>query len=535
MKKIISLTKALYKNSKNDSGKLKIKSKIFLYVLLAIYLLFVFSSFWGMFITPLSEFGQAQKFIPLIIYIGFVFLIGTSVSYVANVLYFSNDIENILAFPFKPKEIFSAKLITIYLYEFFIATMLLAPGFVAYGYLLNEGVIFYIYSFFIVSLLPVIPIVCIAGVYTVIMQFMKFAKFKNLFKVLTTIVLLVMVMGFQLNMNLNTTDNGEYSGEYILKMCDEYTNKLPYVFKVAVNGFEIENIFSSVISLIWFIILNVIVVFVIIELCNNFYIKGIRYNLNGVESKKNMIKGDFYKHTNKYFSIFKKEIKVLFRNTTFFIQCVLPAFLIPVITIVMSVNSSGEMDVVIGSESDIIKFISGITVIQFFLMMNCASVTGISRDGIDEVNYLKSQPLDFCRVISAKVIPGILLGVINIAISIIFITRNFEFDIYSLVSMFIIGFLINIIQNYLQIMIDLKHPKLYWESEMSVVKQNINIFYSMLISFVMLIILSIVGGVFAEYNIGRIEIFVIILLLSLYAFIKYYLKKNAGILYKNLK
>ena len=42
MKKIISLTKALYKNSKNDSGKLKIKSKIFLYVLLAIYLLFVF-------------------------------------------------------------------------------------------------------------------------------------------------------------------------------------------------------------------------------------------------------------------------------------------------------------------------------------------------------------------------------------------------------------------------------------------------------------------------------------------------------------
>ena len=93
--------------------------------------------------------------------------------------------------------------------------------------------------------------------------------------------------------------------------------------------------------------------------------------------------------------------------------------------------------------------------------------------------------------------------------------------------------LFNIIQNYLQVIIDLKHPKLYWEAEMAVVKQNINIFYAVLVGIGFIIIFSILSGVFANYEVKYFEVAVIALLLILYCGIKFYINKNAKRLYEN--
>ena len=45
----------------------------------------------------------------------------------------------------------------------------------------------------------------------------------------------------------------------------------------------------------------------------------------------------------------------------------------------------------------------------------------------------------------------------------------------------ILGSLINIFNNFLLIIIDLKNPKIDWMAEYAVVKQNLNMFYQMII------------------------------------------------------
>ena len=527
MKKIISLAKAFYKNNKNDSEKIKKQTKITLYLILGIYILFVFVNFWGLFITPLKEIGKPEMSISLMITLVSVFMFVTSITYVANVLYFSNDIENILPFPFKPKEIFAAKLFTVYIYELLISAMFLLPGFISYGYQMNEGIVFYIYAFIISLLLPIIPILVVTVVCTILMQFFKFVKYKNFFRIVTTVLLLFVIVVFEMNLNSNMEANGEYSSEYILNMVDVFNDKVPYYLEIAVNSMGNIGNFSGFISLLWFAIMNIAAVFVVILSCNKLYLKGVYYNLNGGSSKKIFKKNISYKSGSIYTALINKDIKNLFRNVTFFIQCVLPIFLMPVIILVM-LMSSGEVSFIeIIDIPNTMMIVIGLSIIQIFMIMNYISVTAISRDGREEATFIKTLPINYEKLISAKAASGTLLGIIGVILAIVFSHNILQLEIYEIVVLLVIGVLLNVVQSYMGVLIDLLHPKYNCESELAIVKQNMNIFYAILIEFGMIIITFVFGSILMNFNVIYFVLAYLVFYLIVYVILKVFVKKNA--------
>lgn len=534
MKKIISLAKVFYKNNKNDSGKMKSQTKLFLFLALAVYILVIFSNFWGLFISPLKEVGKPEMSISLMITIVSVFMFVTSITYVVNVLYFSNDIENILPFPFKPKEIFAAKLITVYMYELLISMMFLLPGFISYGYQMNENITFYVYSLIASVLLPIIPILVITVICTILMQFFKFVKYKNFFKIFATVLLLFIIVIFEMNLNSNMNSNGEYSSEYILNMVESFNSKMPYYLEIAANAIENRGEFSGVISILWFIIINVVAIFAVVLGFDKLYLKGIYYNMNDESSRRVLKKKMDYKIGSTYKALIDKDIKNLFRNTTFFIQCVLPIFLMPIIILLMTTTSEeGPIDEITGITGTM-KIMIGIIVIQFFMIMNHISVTAFSRDGKVEAPYMKSLPISFEKQINAKAMTSVLFGIIGVVIAIIFSYKTLQLSILEIVTLFGIGVLLNFVQSYLFILIDLLHPKLHCESEIAIVKQNINIFYAILIGIVMIIITSILGSVFINFDAVYFVISYSIFYLIIYGILKMFVKKNADKLYMKI-
>lgn len=531
MKKIISLTKAFYKNNKNDSGKMKAKTKVILYTLLGVYILFVFFNFWGMFISPLKEMGRTEVSISLMVTLISAFLFITSITYVANILYFSNDIENILPFPFKPKDIFTSKIFTIYIFEIIISVMFLLPGFISYGFYMNEGAIFYIYSSIVLLLLPIIPILIITVVYTIIMQFFKCAKYKNFFKVITTIFLLLIIIIFQVKLNSNMMDNGEYDSNYILSMCEEVNAKMPHYLKVAVNAIQNKDNFYGTISILSFIIINIISTIVVVYAFNKLYLRGVYFNLSG-ESSKILSKRKFnYVSRSIYNALIRKDMKCLFRNATFFIQCVLPIFFMPVAVLIIALTSNDELYNEVMFESENMKIVFGIVIIQFFMIVNYISVSAISRDGKDEATYMKTLPIKFEKQISAKTVAGILIGVLGLIVAVVFLYNIFHLNIFEVVTLLVIGILLNVVQSYLYVLIDLFHPKINWESEVAVVKQNMNIFYAILIGIGMMSVTIAFGNIFINYNIIYFIVSYIIFYLIIYGILKLYVKKNADKLY----
>ena len=272
MNKIISLTKMLYKVNKNDSSKMKKSTKIFLYVILAVYLLYIFSSFWGMFISPLQEINQAPKSIELLLSIGSIFILVTSITSVANILFFSEDTNNILHLPFSNKQIFTSKILTTYLYALIIDFMIIFPGMIAYIFITKESFVFFIYALMVLLFVPMIPVLIVSIIYTIIMPALKFVKHKNIFKIVTTIVILILVLGFQLKLNSNITERGDYSAEYILELSSNLSSKMPYI-KPAIHSLNNTNNFMGIICLLLFAGINILAFIITIYLFSNLYMK----------------------------------------------------------------------------------------------------------------------------------------------------------------------------------------------------------------------------------------------------------------------
>ena len=86
------------------------------------------------------------------------------------------------------------------------------------------------------------------------------------------------------------------------------------------------------------------------------------------------------------------------------------------------------------------------------------------------------------------------------------------------IPIIIISMLINIFQNYLYFIIDLRKPKLHWNTEYAVVKQNMNMLYEFVISVAIMGLLVIGGFLISDINVW-IAIFIAVAIFGLGTFI----------------
>ena len=92
--------------------------------------------------------------------------------------------------------------------------------------------------------------------------------------------------------------------------------------------------------------------------------------------------------------------------------------------------------------------------------------------------------------------------------------------------------LVNFLVNYIGILIDLKNPKLNWSSEYTVVKQNMNIFYLMIVVLIEVGIL-----VLAAFKFNNLYLYIAIsiaFLLVQIVTLNIYVARNENKLYKDI-
>ena len=100
-----------------------------------------------------------------------------------------------------------------------------------------------------------------------------------------------------------------------------------------------------------------------------------------------------------------------------------------------------------------------------FFNVYIISITAISRDGKNAV-FMKYIPVSLYKQYIYKCIPNILMGTITAIISIVTANIILHLDIIMIVLLFILSTIINIVNSIILIIIDLKRPKLEWDSEL---------------------------------------------------------------------
>lgn len=485
-KKIFSLTKVLLKNSFQRYDNKKQKNKVataILYIIVFGYVMALFGVFSFQIINTLKQINQESIFIGMFLMGVALFIIIQGMVSATNVFYFSRDLEYILPLPLKPREILISKLNVILITEYIVELLFAVVPIIIYGVLTAVGIQYYIISFLVLLIFPIIPLIISTIIIMIIMSFTKGAKNKDRFQLIVPILGIILAFAI----SFASTGSSDISENEVLEkllqanqMVELISDKF-IILKPAINAI----INSNILELLKLAIITIIGYLAFILIGSKIYFRGAIGNLSSGNKTKKKIKINSIKTRKIGKTYVIKEIKILFRNPIFFVQCVLPSVFMPILVLgiaifTISSNESNDLQAITSILGSLVQSPIGMAVIiavtEFMYSMLYIAPTAISRDGSNAI-FMKYIPVSYYKQIIYKGIPNVIFGTITSIIILIFVYLVMRVSFVFLAICFVINLILIIIQTLLMELVDLKKPKLDWSTEYAVVKQNLNLLW----------------------------------------------------------
>ena len=501
MKKILELTKVFLKTSFSNMEAQTMgnnKSKLgmaFLYLFLIVYLGGIIGFLSYNVIDGLISIQQEAVFIGLILLMTIGFTLFQSIFSSINVLYFTKDSEYILPLPLKPSEIILARTNVIIIMEYIVELIISLVPLIIYGVMTGAGVIYYITMLIALILIPIFPVLLISTIVMFVMSFSKIVRNKNRFQLIATVI--VLIFSVVLGMSFSTFDE-EITQEQMIQLVMQANGLVDLIkgyfptLAPLTTALTTTSLFEVLISILETIGISFIALIIYVFIAEKIYFKGLVGNLfsgNKKKGKVDLSKNNF-RNSKLYKSYIGKEFKLLFRNPIFLMQCLVPAVLIPIIMIgIFALNfkdiSQEELQEITSLiPTDTLVVVSVILgIIQFFFMFSYISITAISRDGNNAV-FMKYAPVSLYKQYMYKIAPNYIINTIMIILTLVMQQYILKMPLITLALIFVISMVMSALQSILMLIIDLKKPKLEWDSEYAVVKQNMNLMYPMILSLV---------------------------------------------------
>ncbi len=484
-----SMQKITEQNGIKDVRK-KSKAQITLYALLFAYLIGIMWFLSTKMINVLKEINAETVFIDLVFMMVFFLNILQTVFSSINLLYFSKDTDSILSLPLKPYQIILARTNVMLILEFAVNILIGLIPLIIYGVKLNCNALYYISVIIGLMLLPILPVIIVSLISMVIMSFSKIIKNKNKFQLFTTLIMLVLVIAFSIG--ITKIDSETMTDEQMaqtLTSAGSFTDMLKTYFPTfgfLVNSIHSNNILTLILETVKTIAVTFIGVVIYLLCAQKLYFKGLIGSLySGEKTKRGKVK---IKAKSKRLGIIYvfKELKILIRNPVYLVQCVLPALIFPVLFIgLIFIASDEELKGITNSLALMLNFnkplilMGLVAIMQFFAMFIYVSITAISREG-KNATFIKYIPVPLYKQYIYKIIPNVLMNIFSTLIVLGIARYLLPIEITDLIIVFVISILMNVSLSMLCLIMDLKRPKLQWNTEYAVVKQNMNLIFPMI-------------------------------------------------------
>ena len=546
------LTRAMLKNGGGLGLNLKSKwSWVLLLLILFVSLpimLYGYVEITAFFYNSLAAIGQEGVLLSwgLVISAMMVFVFG--VFHVVSNFYFANDIENYLPMPVRPRQIVGAKFLQILLYEYIAVGFSFLPMLVYFGVRQGVSALYYLYGLAVLIFLPILPLALASLLVMLIMRMVNLTRYRELLRIIGGSLAVFLALGFSFVMQrfneLTPEELGELlqSGSNSLALME--TKLFPTV-RWAVQALLRYEIAAGLTNLLVFIGLSVLVFAALLLISELVYIKGV-IGISESGSRRHKIRegefGRLVKRRTALTACLSNEIKLLVRTPIYFINCVLPGFIWPVFFTVSFIFASDRSSTVMleqlsGALNDpntMGKALGIILALVAFLGgANGIAATAISREG--QQLYIKRYiPVSYRKQLAAKLLSGVVIGYTSVILVLVVLTAVLKAPLYFAGIVLILSFLPLLLTSMGGLLFDLINPKLEWDSEQKAVKQNVNVFFSILFSVVIAIAVIAVSFAFDLSLAWALVVLPALLLAGCACF--YYLLSTYGVsTFKNLE
>lgn len=525
MKKIIDLTSIFLRDSYQNidiinpkTHKLNKKS-VYVWMIAILFLALFFLS--ENVINFLVKRGQEEIFLNIYFLILAILMMFQTVLVCTNIFYFSKDLEFVLPLPIKPVELLIAKFSTL-ICKLYISELIFGIiPITMYGLLTNASILFYLYELIAFTLFPIFLALVISMVMMFVMKISKFIKNKDLFQVIMTLLLMVIIFAVEYKITgsiltneqqIETIDEQQVL-EKIMNFNDRIkeSNKYFLVVNPCVQMLTESNI-AGFLQIIKLLLINAVTFILFIFIGKITYLKDIlkntAYLINKNNKQTDLQKKCKIKNIKKAY--ISKEFKSLFRNPMFFMQCVYPVLIWLITLTIMSFILIPKIEIAFSNEEfretigdisfDITAVYLIIGVIQLLFMMSPASLTAISREGKNAM-FMKYIPISFYKQFIYKGIPQVFINTVSVIVVLGVIHYAIpSIEMMYIFMMFVLAMLLNIINSYSMLMVDLIRPKLEWDTEYAVLKQNNNKIFQYVFTILIILLLIYLNKVLKGVN-----------------------------------
>jgi ABC-2 type transport system permease protein len=151
----------------------------------------------------------------------------------------------------------------------------------------------------------------------------------------------------------------------------------------------------------------------------------------------------------------------------------------------------------------------------------------ISLEG-KNINNLKSLPVSAKTILNSKILACLVITTPILIIGCLALIIKFRISIINGIMLLLLAVLIPLVNHFLGLIINLKHPKLDYESPTDVIKQSASVFISMMLGgLLVLASIGIVIAIFNRYNSSLVLLIALIFYLII-DFILYNLLSKIG-------
>lgn len=507
MNKMIKLALVLMKSfgdgTKGKSDKAKQIKKIAMYALVTLAMLptaigigvLSFGATKG-----LETIGQSAMILGLGMTIVTMTVFFFGIFYVLSVYYFTKDVESLLPLPLTPGQIVGAKFLVTLVFEYLTELVIFLPIIIGYGMAAHMGFGYYITALIIFLLLPVAPLSLASIIDMLLMSFTNIAKDKDRFKMFTAIFGMAIALG--INFGAQKMGQSFNSPEAVQKLMEQGDNSLLNTMsqlfptnRLAAMAMISEPL-TAVLYLLGFLAAMAVFFGLFYWLSGFLYFKGAVGVNESASSRKKLGKADFDRETStasSFMAVYLRELRLLYRNPGYFVNCVLMNFLFPVFLVLPFIAGNAVSDAEI-QQIQMIVTNPGATFLAaaFITATNSIGSSAISREG--RLLYInKYLPISPKVQLNGKLMTALVFGVVASVMLVGVETVLFKLNAVQIVLSLLICLMATGFTGVAGLLFDIAFPKLNWDNELKAVKQNMNVLF--------MILITVVVGVAAVYGI----------------------------------
>ena len=494
MRNYFSLTKVFLKNIYKGRSSHS-RNRFFFRLLVWFTILFILIPFFlicGIFIydttLQLADINYESVGLQMMCYLILVFTFIFSFSALLNEFYFSEDIERLFPLPIRPVEIIFAKFSACFFIENGIQIILVLISIFSYLLALHLPLSNILFAFIPILTLPVIPMVYSSLICLILMYFSKFIKNKervrkasSLLVVALFLIFIFFVYGlkdFDFSLYLENFANGDHKILEIMNFIFPHVN-------LFIDTLTNRNIFS----LLFYLFFNLLFLGGFYFLADALYLKGV-IGLSSRDTSTHKKRGGerFVQHS-VFYSYLLKEVRILTRTPSFFINCFLINLLWPIFVYalykIFSVRYSLlDMKSLVLSGDSFIRVLLLVVVCGISILLPAASAissSSFSREG-KHFSFIKYIPISYPLQWFVKYSVSFLISFSSITLYGIIFYLFLGLDISTIVLYLFISSLAVSLISLIGVYVDSIQPKIIWDDENNALRENYNTFIAMGIS-----------------------------------------------------